>query len=100
MNHRFSSAACGTCGTRREQDRLYTFTILTTFPNDVSGMVHDRMPVIVQPKDYQRWLNPENDDVADMLAPALATVWIAYPVSRRVNSPKNDDAKLIEPEPA
>ena len=73
----------------REEDRLYTFTVLMTFPNEGSGMVHDRMPVIVQPKDYQRWLNPENDDVADMLAPALATVWIAYPVNRRVNSPKN-----------
>ena len=73
----------------REEDRLYTFTVLMTFPNEGSGMVYDRMPVIVQPKDYQRWLNPENDDVADMLAPALATVWIAYPVNRRVNSPKN-----------
>jgi putative SOS response-associated peptidase YedK len=29
---------------------------------------HDRMPVIVQPKDYQRWLDPENEDVADILA--------------------------------
>ena len=52
----------------REEDRLYTFTVLTTFPNEVSGMVHDRMPVIVQPKDYQRWLDPENEDVADILA--------------------------------
>jgi hypothetical protein len=41
----------------REEDRLYTFTVLTTFPNEVSGIVHDRMPVIVQPKDYQRWLD-------------------------------------------
>jgi putative SOS response-associated peptidase YedK len=53
----------------REEDRLYTFTVLTTFPNEVSGTVHDRMPVIVQPKDYQRWLDPENQDVADIIAP-------------------------------
>ena len=33
----------------REKHRLYTFTVLTTFPNDVSATVHDRMPVIVQP---------------------------------------------------
>ena len=84
----------------REEDRLYTFTVLTTFPNEVSGMVHDRMPVIVQPKDYQRWLDPENEDVADIIAPPPSEGWIAYPVNRRVNSPKNDDAKLIEPEPA
>ena len=31
----------------REEDRLYTLTVLTTFPNEVSGIVHDRMPVIV-----------------------------------------------------
>ena len=43
----------------REEDRLYTFTVLTTFPNDVSATVHDRMPVIVQPQDYWRWLDPE-----------------------------------------
>ena len=33
-------------------------------------MVHDRMPVIVQTKDYQRWLDPENEDVADILSNA------------------------------
>ncbi len=61
-------------------------------------MVHDRMPVIVQPKDYDRWLDPETGDVSDLLAPAPVEGWIAYPVSRRVNSPKNDDVKLVEPE--
>jgi putative SOS response-associated peptidase YedK len=35
-------------------------------------MVHDRMPVIVQPKDYQRWLDPENEDVSDILATAAS----------------------------
>ena len=58
------------------------------------------MPVIVQAKDYQRWLDPENEEIADILAPFSAEGMVAYPVSKRVNSPKNDDAKLIEPEPA
>ena len=58
------------------------------------------MPVIVQPEDYERWLHPENPDVADILATPFSEGWIAYPVNRRVNSPKNDDPKLIEPEPA
>ena len=84
----------------REEERLYTFTVLTTFPNEVSGQVHDRMPVIVQPKDYARWLARENDEVGDLLAPYPSKEMVAYPVSRRVNDPKNDDAKLIEPEPA
>src|SRR5262245_1054744 len=82
----------------REENRLYTFTVLTTFPNDVSATVHDRMPVIVQPEDYQRWLDPENEDVSDLLAPTPADGWIAYPVNRRLNDPKNDDPNLIEPE--
>jgi putative SOS response-associated peptidase YedK len=81
----------------KEEDRLYTFTVLTTY--EVSAQVHDRMPVIVQPKDYQRWLDPENQNVPDIIAPLPSKGWIADPVSRRVNSPKNDDAKLIEPEP-
>jgi putative SOS response-associated peptidase YedK len=73
----------------RKPDALFTFTVPTTFPDEVSGTVHDRMPLIVQFKDYQRWLNPENQDVADILAPAPLSGMIAYPVSRRVNSPKN-----------
>jgi putative SOS response-associated peptidase YedK len=82
----------------REPDALFTFTILTTFPNEVSGVVHDRMPVIVRPKDCERWLDPENQDVADILAPAPSSGMIAYPVNRRVKSSKNDHAKLIEAE--
>jgi len=57
-------------------------------------------PVIVQAKDYRRWLDPENQDVADILGTPPSEGMIAYPASRRVNSPKNDDAKPIEPEPA
>jgi putative SOS response-associated peptidase YedK len=82
-----------------ESDALFTFTVLTTLPNDVSAQIHDRMPLIVRAKDYSKWLDPANQDVADILAPYPAEGMIAYPVSRRVNSPKNDDAKLIEPEP-
>jgi hypothetical protein len=71
----------------KEEDRLYTFTVLTTFPNEVSGTVHDRMPVIVQPKDHQRWLDPENEDV---VATPPSEGWIAYPVNRRNKRNKNN----------
>jgi len=84
----------------REPEALFTFTVLTTLPNEVSGTVHDRMPLIVQPKDYARWLDPENEDVADLLAPYPAERMVAYAVNRRVNDPKNDDARLSEPDPA
>lgn len=58
------------------------------------------MPLMVAPKDHERWLDPENKDVSDVLAPAPAGGWMGYPVNRRVNDPKNNDAKLIEREPA
>ena len=58
------------------------------------------MPLIVQPKDYARWLDPENEEVADIFAPYPAGGMVAYPVNRGVNDPKNDEARLIEPEPA
>ena len=64
---------------------LFTFTFLTTFPNEVSAAVHDRMPVIVQPKDYARWLDRENEDIADILAPYSSDRIVAYPISRQVN---------------
>ena len=58
------------------------------------------MPVIVAPRDYERRLDPKNEAIADIISPPSSQGWIAYPVGRRVNDPKNDDAKLIEPEPA
>ena len=56
------------------------------------------MPLIVQAKDYARWLDRENAEIADILAPYPAEGMIAYPVSRRVNSPTNDDAKRVSRE--
>jgi hypothetical protein len=53
----------------READALFTFTVLTTFSNEVSATVHDRIPVIVQPKDNARWLDPETEEITDLLAP-------------------------------
>ena len=37
-------------------ERLYTYTIVTTDPNEVVAHLHNRMPVILSPKDYDRWL--------------------------------------------
>jgi len=53
---------------------------------------------LAEADDYQGWLDPGNEDVSDLLALTPADGWIAYPVNRRVDDPKNDDAKLIEPE--
>jgi putative SOS response-associated peptidase YedK len=79
---------------------LETFTILTTSPNDLLRPVHDRMPVIVDPADYARWLDPELRDgaaVAPLLVPCPPAGWEVVPVSRRVNDPRNEGAACLDP---
>lgn len=37
-------------------ESLLSFAIITTQPNELTSQIHDRMPVILQPRDYDRWL--------------------------------------------
>jgi putative SOS response-associated peptidase YedK len=71
-----------------------TCTILTTKPNAVVVCVHDRMPAILRPEDYDLWLDPGVTDparVTDCLGPFDAGLMKKYPVSTRVNRSENDD---------
>ena len=54
------------------------------------------MPVIIAPADRDRWMNPD-EAPDDLLRPYPAELMEMWPVSTRVNSPKNDDRELIEP---
>ena len=74
-------------------------TILTTTANDVVEEVHERMPVILPRDHYDAWLDPEaeGEEVAGLLVPYPGDDLEAYPVSRFVNSPGNDDPRCIEP---
>lgn len=78
---------------------LETFTILTTDPNEVMEPIHDRMPVIVAPKDYDRWLHAGDPGrlPVDLLRPYSAEPMTAWPVSERVGNVRNNDAALLEP---
>jgi putative SOS response-associated peptidase YedK len=74
-------------------------TLITTEPNKLLADIHDRMPVIIQREDYQRWLDPRERDaseLAEMLKPYPASEMEARPVSRTVNSPKNDSPDCME----
>jgi putative SOS response-associated peptidase YedK len=75
---------------------LDTCAIVTTEANSLLASIHDRMPVIIAPDDYARWLDPANPDVADLIAPYPSSAMASYPVSPRVNSVRNDDATLLE----
>ena len=86
----------------RDGEKLESFTILTTSPNELVAPVHDRMPVIIVPEDYARWLDPERNatDVQDLLRPYAAGEMEAIPVSKHVNTPANDDPRCVEKEEA
>jgi putative SOS response-associated peptidase YedK len=74
-------------------------TILTTEANDVLRPVHDRMPVILHPDDYELWLDVDarkQDLVKELLRPYAAEEMLGYPVGASINSPRNQGAELIE----
>ncbi|MBI4006047.1 MAG: SOS response-associated peptidase [Gammaproteobacteria bacterium] len=68
-------------------------TIITTSANAVMAPIHNRMPVILALNHYAAWLH---EGPKELLTP-YAGVMICYPVSSRVNSPKNDGKDLVEP---
>jgi putative SOS response-associated peptidase YedK len=73
---------------------IETCTILTTKPNPLVAEVHDRMPAILKPEDYDLWLDPGVSDphrVINCLGPFDARFMKKYPVGVRVNRTENDD---------
>jgi putative SOS response-associated peptidase YedK len=78
---------------------LETCTVLTTDANALVRDVHNRMPVILRPEDYELWLDPGVTDparVVDLLKPLDARLMKKYPVSTRVNNVKYDDAECAQ----
>lgn len=76
-------------------------TLITTAANTLMQPIHERMPVVLAPEHYDRWLDPTNQDplaLAPLLAPHPASAMEAVAVSTRVNSPRNDDPRCIEPQ--
>lgn len=69
-------------------------TIITTEANGMMQPLHDRMPVILDERDHDRWLDTDQD-VQDLLRPAPVDLLEAYPVSTKVNSPANEGAELV-----
>jgi len=74
-------------------------TILTTEANEVLRPVHDRMPVILHPDEYEAWLDTDVrklDLIKEMLRPYPAEEMTSYQVSTAINSPRSQGAELIE----
>ena len=75
---------------------LRTFAILTTSANPDMAVLHDRMPVILEPADWPAWLGEIAGRPADLLGPAADGVVRLWPVSRAVNSVRNNKATLLD----
>ena len=80
-----------------ERKPVETFAILTSPPNFLMKPIHNRMPVILDKKDEEKWLDPENknfDNLYKLLKPYPPAKMQAHVVSKRVNNPRNDNKKL------
>ncbi len=79
-----------------DQETVYSCAIITTAANDKISPIHDRMPVIIVPDDYKRWL--AKNAVAEMAyfldADAYSSMQ-ATPISTRINNPRHNDESCL-----
>jgi len=82
---------------RASGETIRSCTMIITEPNRFVAEVHDRMPVLLRPDQFDAWL--DGSAGKEMLVPAAEDMLNKVPVSQRVNSSRapNDDPTLIEP---
>jgi putative SOS response-associated peptidase YedK len=83
---------------KRDEQEIESCTIITTEANELMAPIHNRMPVIVAPDDYQLWLDTASalDRLPELLKPYPAAGMEAYAVSTTVNNPRNDVPECVE----
>jgi putative SOS response-associated peptidase YedK len=82
-----------------EGEAIESCTILTTKANDILKPIHDRMPVILDSKDWDVWLDPKfenKSELQELLVPYPAKMMTSRSVSIKVNSPKHNSPECIE----
>jgi putative SOS response-associated peptidase YedK len=80
-------------------DWLLTCSIITTDANEVVAPIHDRMPVILAPSEWEAWLDPARSEPTDLMAllrPAATGALEGFPVSTAVNNARLEGRELIE----
>jgi putative SOS response-associated peptidase YedK len=85
---------------RTSGERVRSFAIVTTEPNELCAQLHNRMPVVLAPEAWPEWLGEEPADEAQLkslLAPYPSDGMVCWAVSARVGNVKNNDPSLIEP---
>jgi len=82
----------------KDGEKINSSAIITTEANTLMRIIHDRMPVIIQKQDLAVWLNAETTqgDLLTLLRPYPERLIEVYPVSGKVNSPKNNGPECVE----
>jgi putative SOS response-associated peptidase YedK len=82
-----------------DTEPLRSCAIVTTAANDLMSPIHDRMPVVLAPSDWDAWLDPKvaAEDAQALLVPAPSEWFEAWPVRTLVNRVTNDGPELLEP---
>jgi putative SOS response-associated peptidase YedK len=79
---------------------LRTCTVITTSATDAVGHIHDRMPMVIAPEQWDAWLDPQLTDpeaARQLLAVTEPDLLEAYAVSRLVSNVKNNGPELLDP---
>jgi len=89
----------GTGGIWQEwgEERQPTFAIITTEANAAMAPIHDRMPLVIEQKDWGLWLGEQGRGAAVLMKPAGDDVLALHRVSTAVNSNRAQGPELIEP---
>ena len=83
---------------QKGDDEIYSYTIITTAPNDLMKTLHDRMPVILAPEHFEAWLDTDSEpgELEALLRPYEGDLE-AYEVDKRVGKVRENDEGLLEP---
>lgn len=85
---------------KESKEIIESCTILTTEASDPVSRLHDRMPVILEPEEFDLWLDPGEHDIKklrNLMQPTAPGILSMYPVSKYVNKAGNEGEKCIEP---
>ena len=78
-------------------ESLNTFTIITTEANKKLSPLHSRMPIILHPDSYETWLTANAKSLPSLFSGSLEKELEYYEISKAINSPKNNQASLLNP---
>ncbi|HPD63961.1 MAG TPA: SOS response-associated peptidase [Bacteroidia bacterium] len=98
-NELFSFAGLWDTWKNNDGESIYSFTIITTSPNEKMKEIHDRMPVILNPEREDLWMSDsaDIDELKSILIPIDSALIETYPVSTLVNSPSNNSPEVLTP---